>query len=253
MNKTILSLFLTAFTLLTGAALIISCLNDADPESSIETTDVPDVYRKIYGATSITRSGDYIVVKTTGVPDHKSPYFQNTQWATAQYEAYNGTNTAWRQNPNKIASFSYTFRLPVAPKEATTKSATAGGPIGVSLNGVPFFNQYAAMQAPLTDEVNGFDQYNGHPAQAGDYHYHAEPTYLTTNKGKEALLGFLLDGFPVYGPVENGKLVTNLDKYHGHSHATADFPSGIYHYHITAADPYINGSGYYGTPGTYTK
>ncbi|RRB03736.1 YHYH protein [Larkinella rosea] len=253
MNKPFLSLVLTALTLLTGTALTVSCMNDDDPESSIETTDVPDVYRKIYGATSITRSGDYILIKTTGVPDHKSPYFQNTQWATAQYEAYNGTNAAWHQNPNKIASFNYTFRLPVAPKEAVGKSATDGGPIGVSLNGVPFFNQYAAMRAALTDEVNGFDQYNGHPAQAGDYHYHAEPTFLTTNKGKEALMGFLLDGFPVYGPIENGKLVTNLDKYHGHSHATADFPSGIYHYHITAADPYINGNGYYGTPGTYTK
>lgn len=253
MTNTIRSLILTTLTLLTGALLTVSCRNDPDPESLNDTTDVPDVYRKIYGASSIARSGDYILIKTTGIPDHKSPYFQNTEWAIAQYEAYTGTNTAWKQNPNKIVSFSYTFRLPVAPKEAATKSATAGGPIGVALNGVPFFNQYAAMQAPLTDEVNSFDQYNGHPAPAGDYHYHAEPTYLTANKGKEALVGFLLDGFPVYGPTENGKLVTNLDKYHGHSHATADFPSGIYHYHITAADPYINGSGYYGTPGTYTK
>jgi hypothetical protein len=255
MNRNHLTVFLTGLILLTGTAITVSCLNDPDPESEIILTEVPDVYRKIYGATSITRSGDYITIKTTGVPDHKSPYFQNTQWATAQYEAYNGTNTAWRQNPNKIASNNYTFRLPVAPKEAATKSATAGGPIGVSLNGVPFFNQYAAMQAPLRDEVNSFDQYNGHPAQAGDYHYHAEPTFLTTNKGKEALLGFLLDGFPVYGPVENGIEVTNsnLDAYHGHTHATADYPSGIYHYHITDTDPYINGSSYYGKPGTYSK
>ncbi|WP_421828304.1 YHYH protein [Larkinella sp.] len=255
MRKKILVVFLTGLTLLTAGGITVSCQNDPDPESEIILTDVPEVYQKIYGATSITRSGDYVTIKTTGVPDHKSPYFQNTRWVTAQYEAYNGTNAAWKQNPNKIESFTYTFRLPVSPKEATTKSATAGGPIGVSLNGVPFFNQYAAMQAPLTDEINGFDQYNGHPAQAGDYHYHAEPTFLTANKGKEALLGFLLDGFPVYGPVENGKTVTNsdLDKYHGHSHATADYPKGIYHYHITATDPYINGNDYYGTPGTYTK
>jgi hypothetical protein len=37
-------------------------------------------------------------------------------------------------------------------------------------------------------------------------------------KGKDALLGFLLDGFPVYGTIENGVTVTNsnLDVYHGH-------------------------------------
>jgi hypothetical protein len=255
MRKKSLAVFLTGLTLLTAAGLIVSCQNDPDPESEIILTDVPAVYQKIYGATSITRFGDYVTIKTTGVPDHKSPYFQNTRWATTQYEAYTGTNAAWKQNPNKIESLGYTFRLPVSPKAATTKTATAVGPIGVSLNGVPFFNQYTVLGKPLTEEVDSFDQYNGHPAQAGEYHYHTEPTFLTSNKGKEALLGFLLDGFPVYGPVENGKTVTNsdLDKYHGHSHATADYPKGIYHYHITATDPYINGNDYYGTPGTYTK
>jgi hypothetical protein len=49
--------------------------------------------------------------------------------------------------------------------------------------------------------------------------------------------------------VDNSK----LDKFHGHTLATADYPSGIYHYHITSVDPYINGSGYYGTPGTVSQ
>jgi hypothetical protein len=31
---------------------------------------------------------------------------------------------------------------------------------------------------------------------------------------------------------------------------TADYPAGTYHYHITDADPYINGAGFYGTAGT---
>jgi hypothetical protein len=44
-----------------------------------------------------------------------------------------------------------------------------------------------------------------------------------------------------------------LDAYHGHFHATADYPNGIYHYHITADAPYINGSGFYVTPGTVTQ
>ena len=89
----------------------------------------------------------------------------------------------------------------------------------------------------------------------GAYHYHVEPLYLTNAKGDEALMGFLLDGFPVYGPKENGVDVSSgsLDAYHGHTHATADFPGGIYHYHISGSAPYINGDGFYGTAGTVTQ
>lgn len=139
---------------------------------------------------------------------------------------------------------------------ATNHLATPLGAIGVSLNGVPFFNQYAGPNQPLTGEIVSFDRYWGHPAPNGQYHYHVEPLYLTTVKvTKSSLLGFLLDGFPVYGPEENGALVDNskLDVYHGHTSVTADYPSGIYHYHITSTDPYINGSGYYGSPGTVSQ
>ncbi|HWA05236.1 MAG TPA: YHYH protein, partial [Ignavibacteria bacterium] len=103
-----------------------------------------------------------------------------------------------------------------------------------------------------TGEINSFEQYGGHPQQQGQYHYHLEPYYLTAAKGDSALLGFLLDGFPVYGPEENGETVTNsdLDVYHGHFGFKEDFPQGIYHYHITAEAPYLNGDGFYGTPGT---
>jgi len=44
-----------------------------------------------------------------------------------------------------------------------------------------------------------------------------------------------------------------LDVYHGHTHKTIDYPAGIYHYHFTTEAPYLNGSGYYGTPGTVTQ
>ena len=82
-----------------------------------------------------------------------------------------------------------------------------------------------------------------------------EPFWITSNQGKEALIGFLLDGFPVYGPEENGQAISSsdLDAFHGHFHSNGDFPDGIYHYHVTADDPYINGSGYYGNPGTVTN
>ncbi len=256
MKKRTLLKHLLSFGLCSGLMLsLYSCKKDnAGTDPSGTDTDL-GIYQKIYGASSVTLDGDYVVIKCTGLPDHKSPYYQGTQWEAEKYEAYNGSNANWKQNPNKIAQGNYTFRIPRKPVEAATKSATPLGPIGVSINGVPFFNQYAAQMAPLTNEINGFDQYGGHPQQQGMYHYHVEPLYLTAHKGKDALMGFLLDGFPVYGPVENGVPVTNdmLDAYHGHIQATADYPGGIYHYHITSADPYINGNGFYGTPGTVTE
>jgi hypothetical protein len=100
-----------------------------------------------------------------------------------------------------------------------------------------------------------FDQYWGHPQQTGMFHYHVEPKYLTTVKAsKSALMGFLMDGFPVYGPwEENNAVATGLDVYHGHTHVTVDYPGGIYHYHFSDASPYLNGNGYWGTPGTVTQ
>ena len=241
---------------------IAACKKDNNSSTSTTTTtgttigaDVPAVYKKIYGAKSIYISGSYVVITTTSLPDHKSPYYKGTQWASTLYEAYNGTNPLWSQNPNVIAEADLTFKIPLNPAGASSHSSTPLGPMGVAINGVPIFNQYAAGGSPLTGEVNSFDQYDGHPQQQGMYHYHAEPYYLTTNKGKDALIGFLLDGFPVYGPLENGKTITNadLDAYHGHTTATADFPNGIYHYHTTSADPYINGNGFYGTAGTVSQ
>jgi hypothetical protein len=232
-----------------------SCKND-ETEVVSAGNDVPAVYAKIYGASSVTSDGTYLTIKTTGLPDHKSVYYTSTN---ALYENFTGATFAgnkFSKNPNSISSQLYTFKIPLNPKVATSHSATPLGPIGVSLNGVPFFNQYAGPSQPLTNEIVSFDQYWGHPQQSGQYHYHVEPLYLTTVKAsKSALLGFLLDGFPVYGPQENGAavLTSSLDAYHGHTHATTDYPSGIYHYHITDTDPYINGSGFYGTAGTVSQ
>ena len=220
-------------------------------EESIIGKGVPDVFKKFYTASSIYLEGSFVVVEVNGAPDHKSPYYKES----SMYEAYNGSNSSFRLNPNRISKFNFKYKIPLNPKEATKKEVTPLGSMGVSINGVAFFNQYAGPNQPLTNEIDSFDQYSGHPQQQGVYHYHLEPSYLTSLNGKNTFLGFLLDGFPVYGPIENEVAVTNddLDDYHGHTHETTEYPDGIYHYHITDNDPYINGNGYYGSPGTLTK
>ena len=243
-----------------GAILFFTCSNSGDKLDEINRfknsnkTSVPSVYSKIYGATSITTDGTFVTIKTNGQPDHKSIYYGTS---SDKYEVYSGTTfggSTFRKNPNRISlTNAFTFKIPLNPTKATRNASTPLGPIGVAINGVPLFNQYAGPNRPLTSEIQSFDQYWGHPTGTNMYHYHVEPLYLTQTKGKEALMGFLLDGFPVYGPEEKGKAVTGLDIYHGHTHATVDYPSGIYHYHITNSDPYINGNGFYGTAGTVSN
>lgn len=233
-----------------------SPVTDTPAPDDPQTGNVPAVYDKIYGALSITANDQYVYIKVNGLPDHTSAYYRPSD---SLYEDFSGTTFggyAFSRNPNSIAAQSYTFKIPLHPQKAASHSATPLGPIGVAVNGVPFFNQYAGPSQPLTGEIVSFDQWWGHPAQRGDYHYHVEPLFLTTVKAsRSALLGFLLDGFPVYGPEENGSPVPEsaLDEFHGHTGPTTEYPDGIYHYHVTNTDPYINGNGFYGTPGTVSN
>lgn len=201
---------------------------------------------------TVVVSDEFITITTKGLPDHVSMYYGTN---SPLYEAYSEPdNPDFKKNPGSIGEQNIVFKLPRFPEVATTHKAPGLGPIGVAINSVVFFNQQAAPGDDIFAEVNTFDQYEGHPA--GDlYHYHIEPIWLTSLKGSDAFLGFLLDGFPVYGPMENGKEITNddLDIYHGHTSATADFPDGVYHYHVTTEYPWINGDAYYGTPGTKTQ
>jgi YHYH protein len=216
---------------------------------------LPAVYNKIYGATSITYDGTWVTIKCNALPDHKSVYYATTN---SSYENFSGTTFGggtFAKNPNTIATQNITLKIPANPVVAATHAATPMGAMGVALNGIPLFNQYAAGGSPLTNEINSFDQWWGHPTGTSVYHYHVEPKYLTTVKAtKSSLMGFLLDGFPVYGPEdEGGSTPSNLDVYHGHTHTTVDYPAGIYHYHFSTAAPYLNGNGFYGTAGTVTQ
>jgi hypothetical protein len=252
--------------------------NNVDPinEDGTTTNNFSRLYAKMYNIVSIDTSGSTnIIIKTTDVPDHKSPFFGVGH---AKYEAYNGDNPDFDTKINlggnisdpTLLSQSITFTIPRFPVEASTHASTTGGPIGIARNGVVFFNQYNGANAALDAlEINNADQYLGHPTPAmggggAQYHYHYEPKFLTATYGNSSFMGFLLDGFPVYGPSENGVKISqsDLDSYNGHVSSTEDYPNDkIYHYHVISATsstpdilklaaPYINGGKYYGTKGT---
>ena len=208
------------------------------------TTSTQSMFSKFSGnGVSVSFDGTTAVIRTSDTPDHKSPYWGSR---SANYEA---PHSGMQVNPHSIATQNITFRITTTPAAATNTSDTPLGPIGISVNGVVFYNQYAAGRQPLTSEIVSFDRYNGHPNPNNQYHYHFEPLSITASS-RSRLIGVLLDGFPVYGPLDSdGTTPGNLDGCNGHTSATADFSSGIYHYHTTSAVPYISGC-YRGTSGT---
>jgi hypothetical protein len=147
--------------------------------SKNSTTSNPDVtttnnfsrlYAKMYNVTSVdSSSSTTIVIRTTDVPDHKSPFFGA---GNEKYEAYNGDNPNFSASVTingtvstpTLMSQNLTFRIPRYPVESSTHTSTTGGPIGIGRNGVVFFNQYNGQGAALDNpEINNVDQYLGHP------------------------------------------------------------------------------------------
>ena len=238
---------------ITSGCTATSTVTISDPATP--SNDISILASKFYASatTTVDIGDDFVTITTTDEPDHKSMYYPTNN---PLYEDYEDTsNPDFKKNPNEISAQNYVFKIPRFPVEASNKTATEGDAFGVAINGVVFFNQVAAPGDDILEELNTFDQYTGHPQNQGIYHYHIEPTWLTGTISNEAFMGLLLDGFPVYGPEENGTRLTNddLDEYHGHTSVTADFPNGIYHYHITDDLPWINGGEFYGTPGTKTN
>lgn len=206
------------------------------------TAALPVMFTQFYGAQA-TVDGSFVVLRATSVPDHSSPYFGQGS------PGYEPPQAGMQVNPNRITAQNMVLRVPIAPQVVGSSSDTPLGVMGVAVNGVALFNQYAAGRAPLTSEIFSFDRYNGHPQQSGMYHYHIEPVYLTA-QGSSRLVGVLLDGFPVYGTRDQGgALPSGLDNCNGHVGSTPEFPQGLYHYHIVAAPPYIAGC-FRGQPGT---
>lgn len=229
----------TATTTTTTATTTTTTTTPTTPS----TSGVQAMYAQFVSGVTVSIDGATVTLRTNNLPDHKSPY-----WGTgnANYEA---PHAGMQVNPHLIAAQNLTFRIPSSPSSAAATSDTPLGPIGISVNGVVFFNQYAAMRQPLTSEIVSFDRYNGHPSPSSQYHYHFEPVSITASS-RSRLVGVLLDGFPVYGPIDSdGTTPSGLDACNGHTGATPEFASGIYHYHTTTAVPYISGC-FRGTAGT---
>jgi hypothetical protein len=163
-------------------------------------------------------------------------------WPMTSYAAL----TSIDPNPGVPAARTYSFNLALYPLPAEKFGCVTLGAIGVTLNGVVFYN---AADARGNDAVAHeiVDVYGGHPASS-EYHYHFVPEHLDTRRladGHSDIVGYIRDGYPIYGyRGVGGAEMSNadLDECHGHEHGSLG-----YHYHATIEYPYTIGC-YKGTP-----
>lgn len=198
------------------------------------------------GSVSITTSGSTRNIVSNGLPSPNEPTgifpIQSTDDAY-QYD----------RNPNTITAQSVNLSLAADPQVAATPHCIQGE-VGIAKNGVPIFDGLdAGSRDAVAHEIQ--DSCSGHPQQSGVYHYHSLPSCLNYGHSKKKhskLIGWALDGFPIFGPRgKNGSLLTDedLDVCHGEFGKVKIGGKTVrtYHYHATYEYPYTLGC-FAGTP-----
>jgi hypothetical protein len=170
----------------------------------------------------------YFYVESKGIPTTHTMMQGITGWQQ-QFpvpQCYIGAN-AWSIPLNPVLA---------ATPVPVNSSHFLRGAIALAANGVAIFNPYTntGVDAFLDGQL---DTYGGHCGRADDYHYHTAPLHLYGTTSATLPIAYALDGFAVYGATEpEGGAMTTLDANHGHTGA-----SGVYHYHGSAAAPYMIG------------
>ncbi|MGL5862498.1 MAG: YHYH protein [Phycicoccus sp.] len=217
--------------------------------SAVNTTDGVKAARWSDDVT-ITMGDETFQFQSNGIPDHEvdDQYLVPQGDFTPPVDESEVTATDASES---VTQTPLDVSIPLKPQYTETVTETNLGMIGVVISGAQQFNDYEDQNRTFVAVDDNFsvggvsfvDGCNGHPLAAnvggGNYHYHGVPYCITdtidTQGEHSRILGFLLDGFPVYGPQdENGAAVdrADLDECNGEFGPTPEFPDGIYHYHI---------------------
>jgi hypothetical protein len=200
--------------------------------STTDPTFLTSAFAQFASTVSTTYDANFFYVNSTGIPNHTMMVGISSR--------------GWQQQvpTSKCYINASHWTIPLNPVIATTPVPVSSthflkGAIAMAVNGVPIFNYHTNTGVDsFTD--GQLDNYGGHCGRGDDYHYHIAPLHLITLGQASATLpiAFGLDGYAVYGNLEpNGTAMTTLDVNHGH-YGT----NGVYHYHGTAAAPYMIGN-----------
>lgn len=147
----------------------------------------------------IQYSDNYVYISSTSIPG-----------------TYTVGGGGWADDPYVPVAQTFVIKLPRNPVVATTTTAIPLGTSGIWLNGVSIYNAndgksynndgYWYRNAYFFEGYS-FDNCSGH-ASAGSgtvkdglYHHHTAPNcfYTDSSSSHSPLLGYALDGFPIYG------------------------------------------------------
>ena len=221
-----------------------------NPDGTWDYTKKPQVEGNVIwdGQFTVTLDGNgNRILKGNGLPNHPTGIFP-IQPGTLPY--------IYDRNPNIISPQPLDKTFPANPQEAATKSCVGFGPAGYSLTGSAIYHGASTLGNDAAAHEM-LDKFGGHTDGTSRYHYHYPSEDLqdhihTHTSGHSALMGYMLDGFGIYGPYgENGKLLSSkdLDECNGHKQPVLwdGKMVDIYHYHWTYDFPYNIGC-YKGTP-----
>jgi len=179
---------------------------------------------------------DYIEVKSNGVPNYTPKIRDQVIRGRWNYEL-KAPPAGEKGNTNSIESQDYTFLIPkFLTGDGTgwvknSKDKLPMGAIGVAVNGIPLYNQWADRgEESDANETEEFDSCCAHPDGQNKYHYHQYPLCaagnsainrlyvsnikeylqnLLNNNTPSPIIGYMFDGVPVTGPVgydKNGNI-----------------------------------------------
>ncbi|MCG9791686.1 YHYH protein [Flavobacterium algicola] len=249
-------IIISGISIVALAFTIYSCSSSDDSSSTDDaegTATVPTIFSSSYkSAVTLSSDGTSVTLKSTGVPDHVTPY-----WGVGN-ALYEAQTTGQTVNPGNLESQVFVMTIPINPVAAASKEETSLGPIGMALNGVAIYNDREGGNVQVdAGTLLSFDRAGAHSGPGGLYHYHFNGDFTSDDDAK--LIGWLRDGFPIYGRKDaDGTYPSALDTNGGHIGATAEYPDGIYHYHCLNVNYMSSGfyvlkaGSYYGTKGTFT-
>ncbi|MFT4733638.1 MAG: hypothetical protein ACI9QN_000518 [Arcticibacterium sp.] len=187
------------------------------------------------------------IITGNALPDHPTGIFPIDPNSLAyQYD----------RNKNEILARQILFEFPAVPEVAAQPTCVNFGASGISLTGSVIYHGASTLGTDAAaHEI--LDSYGGHSDGTNTYHYHYPTKDLQDHihaheSGHSAIMGYVLDGFGIYGPHGDDGVVLSskdLDECHGHTHPVLwdNEMVDLYHYHWTYDFPYNIGC-YKGTP-----
>ncbi|MEM7760793.1 MAG: YHYH protein [Cyanobacteria bacterium P01_A01_bin.40] len=218
-------------------------------DSAADCTTPEEAFELHLNSEAINCTTDFLEIAATGLPKLTSISSEDVPMVGI---------SSWIQ---RVAiPYDYNWRIPLSPDwQAEPVEASARGPIGVAVDGVPIFHYERRPDVSTSldnyEERNDavvqgeLDQCGGHSGQGEDYHYHYAPICLMDEHNPELPIAFGLDGAPVYYG-EGGDEYYGRGRYSDLSYLpdkalddcnALQLPDGSYVHFTTKTPPYVVG------------